>query len=569
MSYREKYYTYTNDALAFVPLMKKSPFVNFFLRTRDIIVATIGLLFLFPFLVFIAIKIKRDSPGPVLFKGPRVGKNGNVFYILKFRTMYENRASYQGPRITGENDSRITKVGSWLRETKLNELPQLWNVLVGEMSLVGPRPEDPEIAKTWPDEVRQEIFSIRPGITSPASVLFRDEESMLSTSAVMETYLGTIQPNKIRLDQLYVRYRSLWVDFDVLLWTFLLLIPRPQKADPPERLLYGGLVARSAHYLSRWFFIDFITALVAIGASGLFWRAFGPFHLGFWHGVVEAIEFAVIFTLVGAIVGIQKIHWSKASPEDVLDLFISSVASTLLLLLINLIRHKLPFELIISGAVVTFFGMVITRYRYRIFTGFASRWLRFRKEKDVYRERVLIIGSGDAGSYAAWMLANSKEGQKYNVIGYLDDDFHKQGIRYRGIEVLGSTDDLEKISREYDVGIILFAIHNIEEATRSNILKRCQSTHAQVVLFPNIFGNLSEAISQNGKSKEKTAETLSSIEKIEEKISALAPTRKIKMLSVLEELQANLEESDLDQCLENINALHELINQIEEEGMHE
>ncbi len=96
---------------------------------------------------------------------------GKGFGILKFRTMYERAESYAGPRVTGKQDRRITPLGQWLRNTKLNELPQLWNVLIGEMSLVGPRPEDPEIVKTWPADARKEILSVRPGITSPASIL--------------------------------------------------------------------------------------------------------------------------------------------------------------------------------------------------------------------------------------------------------------------------------------------------------------------------------------------------------------------------------------------------------------
>ena len=96
---------------------------------------------------------RREGPGPVFYRGPRLGKNGRVFGILKFRTMYECPASYRGPRVTAQDDDRITPLGKWLRDTKLNELPQLWNVLVGEMSLVGPRPEDPEIVKTWPEGV--------------------------------------------------------------------------------------------------------------------------------------------------------------------------------------------------------------------------------------------------------------------------------------------------------------------------------------------------------------------------------------------------------------------------------
>jgi len=574
MNIQEKYYTDTKNVVSFVPDMKKSPLFNLLFRARDIFIASVGLIFLSPLFVFIAIKIKRDSPGPVFYRGPRVGKDGVPFKILKFRTMYENSASYQGPRITGENDSRVTKVGSWLRETKLNELPQLWNVLTGDMSLVGPRPEDPEIAKTWPQELRREILSIRPGITSPASVLFRDEETMLSSDFLMETYLGAIQPNKLRLDQLYVRYRSLWVDFDVLLWTFLVLIPRTSKPTPPERLLYGGLVFRGFHLFTRWFFVDFLIALAAVATSGLIWRAIAPIHMGLWRGFVEAIEFSVLFTLLGSLLGVQKIQWSKASPTDILELFASSLAATLLWLLLNHFHHKYPAELIVTGALLAFSGIVVARYRSRVFTGFASRWLRMRKDKVVYRERVLIIGSGDAGSFAAWMLSNSKEGLEYNVVGYLDDDFQKQGTRYRGIEVLGGVEDLEKITQKYDVGIILFAIHRIDEEKRAKILKRCEATKAQVVMFPNIIGHLSDALNQNGNSSQNDRQAYSTAaqnpgQTIGETMPLLSPTKKARMTAVLEELQTNLELSETEKSYQNIALLHELIAQIKEEDPRE
>jgi lipopolysaccharide/colanic/teichoic acid biosynthesis glycosyltransferase len=566
MSYGKKYYTDINKILNFLPDMKKSSFFNFLFRTRDVLIALIGLIILSPLFLFIAIWIKLDSPGPILFKGPRVGKNGKVFQILKFRTMYENPTSYQGPKITSENDPRITKVGSWLRNSKLNELPQLWNVLIGEMSLVGPRPEDPDIAQNWLEELRTEIFSIRPGITSPASVLFRDEESMLSTDAFMETYLGSIQPNKLRLDQLYVRYRSLWVDMDVLLWTFLILLPKLSQSKPAERVLYGGVVSRLARYITSWFFIDFLIALSAVSTSVLFWRAFGPFDLGFWNVVLEAVEFSIVFSFVGALFGIQKIHWSKAAPSDIINLFVSSFFSAVILVLVNALRHRLPPEVIITGAIATFLGMVLVRYRYRLFTGFAGRWLWFRKDRDVYRERVLIIGSGDAGSYAAWLLSNSKDGLKYNVIGYLDDDFHKQGIRYRGIEVLGSTEDLENTIEKYDVGLILFAIHKIEEKKRAKILERCKATEANVVVFPNIIGEITEAVSGNTHARESNGQqSVPTTGKTEH----LSTSQKEKILAVLEELKIHMNQSEIDKCYENIGHLYDLVTQTEEEDVHE
>jgi lipopolysaccharide/colanic/teichoic acid biosynthesis glycosyltransferase len=193
-------------------------------RAFDIVMAFIGLFFLWPFFIYIAYLIRRDSPGPAFFWGSRMGRNGKPFKMLKFRTMHERPESYQGPLVTSQDDDRITPLGHWLRDMKINELPQLWNVLRGEMSFVGPRPEDPEITKTWPEESFKEILSVRPGITSPASILYHDEEKLLSQANVMGDYFKSILPDKMRLDRLYVRHRSFFADIDTIFWTLAILV---------------------------------------------------------------------------------------------------------------------------------------------------------------------------------------------------------------------------------------------------------------------------------------------------------------------------------------------------------
>lgn len=572
--FQEKSFPSEIDLNTIRHVAKRSIAFNFLIRTRDIIASAVGLLILSPLFLLVAILIKRDSPGPVFFQGVRSGKNGKAFQILKFRTMNDIPGNDQGAKITAENDPRITRVGHWLRSTKINELPQLWNVFIGEMSLVGPRPEDPDIVKTWAEHVQNEILSICPGITSPASVLFRDEESMLSTDFLMETYLASIQPSKMRLDQLYVRHRSFWVDIDILLWTFLALLPGLSKSKPPERLLYGGYISRGAHYIRRWFIIDFFVALIAVSTSAIFWRTFGPINIGFWAGVVEAIEFAAIFTLIGAIFGVQKIHWAKASPADILELFVSSAVATLVLLVANQITHKLPATLLISSAMIAFLGLVIARYRARVITGLASRYLRLRRSSDIYRERVLIIGCGDAGSYAAWLLSNSREGMRFNIVGYLDDDFYKHGIKYRGVRVLGSTKDIEKTTFDYDVGIILFAIHNIDEDMRTKILKKCEATEARTIIFPNIIGNISEALQLNEKFKEGQGQKIIQTpyvlkESPGTKNSALSVSQREKMQVILEELEGNLAEAEIGSCFEKVALLRKLINNTNEKITYE
>jgi lipopolysaccharide/colanic/teichoic acid biosynthesis glycosyltransferase len=207
---------------------------RFFKRLFDLIVSGLALLLLSPLFAITAIRIKRESPGPVFYRGPRLGRGGKVFHILKFRTMRETPESYNGSRITARDDERITPLGLRLRESKLNEFPQLWNVFKGEMSLVGPRPEDPQVAAHWLESVRHEICSIRPGITSPASVLYRHEEQLLTSGNVMDDYLRRIMPDKQRLDLLYVRTHSLFSDLDILLLTFISLFRSPQKRPSSE-----------------------------------------------------------------------------------------------------------------------------------------------------------------------------------------------------------------------------------------------------------------------------------------------------------------------------------------------
>jgi lipopolysaccharide/colanic/teichoic acid biosynthesis glycosyltransferase len=212
-----------------------------FKRLFDILASFFGMLFLSPLFLYVAIRIKKDSPGPVFFKGSRAGKNGREFKVIKFRTMYELPESYHGSRITADDDKRITSFGKWLSDTKFNELPQLWNVLKGEMSFVGPRPEDYEIAMQWPEEIRAEVLSVRPGITSPASVIYRDEKKLLQGTSVMDDYLRKILPEKQRLDQLYVRQQSLMGDLDVIFMTLILLLPGLRKVRPNESTLYSGM----------------------------------------------------------------------------------------------------------------------------------------------------------------------------------------------------------------------------------------------------------------------------------------------------------------------------------------
>ncbi len=185
-------------------------------RAFDIIVSFWVILIALPLWFVVAITIKLNSYGPVFFRGERVGKGGNRFKINKFRTMVLD-ASIQGPGITKENDQRITRVGRFLRKLKIDEMPQLINVLKGEMSIVGPRPEDPRYVANYTPEQRC-VFGVRPGMASPAFIKYRHEEEVLAGADgnAEHIYLTQILPDKLRLDLDYVQQQTFLFDLKVL-----------------------------------------------------------------------------------------------------------------------------------------------------------------------------------------------------------------------------------------------------------------------------------------------------------------------------------------------------------------
>ncbi|MBM4331166.1 MAG: sugar transferase [Deltaproteobacteria bacterium] len=187
------------------------------MRILDLLASSLGIIFLSPLFLIISILIKLTSPGPVFHRGKRVGRNGELFSLYKFRTMIANAASI-GPGITTESDPRITPLGRILRQTKIDELPQLLNVLKGDMSLVGPRPEHPRYVAQYSSE-QKEILNVRPGITSAASLAFRREEQMLSGPDWETTYCTEVLPAKLKMDLDYFSERTLWSDIFLIIRT--------------------------------------------------------------------------------------------------------------------------------------------------------------------------------------------------------------------------------------------------------------------------------------------------------------------------------------------------------------
>lgn len=445
-------------------------------RVFDLFFAFIGLVLLSPLFLIIAIAIKIGSKGPVFYRGNRAGKGNKVFKILKFRTMYECESSYQGPKVTCQDDPRVTKLGCWLRATKLNELPQLWNVVKGEMSLVGPRPEDPDIVNSWREEDRAEILSVRPGITSPASVIYHDEENLLSANNLMSVYLQEILPNKLRLDRLYVQNRSFTSDLDILFLTLLVIMPRLLRGNVNEKEFFAGWINLLTNRFLSWFLVDFITAFCGFSAAGLIWRLQQPINWGFFPLLILSFVLSLLFSLFNISLGLHRVLWSRATAQDAVRLIFTSASLTIFMMILNYfqsINNWLPFPalpqaMLYMVGLLTLIGFLLTRYRWRILSGFASSWFNWREGSIAFGERVIIVGCDSNSQIAFWLLRRRAFRFAFNIIGLVDNNPRLQGMRIDGHWVLGSIKDLPALIEKYHIGLILCTnVHDGEEIKKS------------------------------------------------------------------------------------------------------
>lgn len=195
-------------------------------RFFDLSTSAIAIALIWPILLLISIWIKLDSSGPVFFRQERVGRHGRTFRIFKFRTMTVD-AEKKGLQLTVGGDNRVTRAGKFLRKTKLDELPQLFDVLIGNMSIVGPRPEVPKYIAQYPASIRKQVLSVRPGITDRASIEFRNENEILSNSADPEkSYINEILPIKQKYYIEYVNKNSFLGDLKIIWETAFAIVSK-------------------------------------------------------------------------------------------------------------------------------------------------------------------------------------------------------------------------------------------------------------------------------------------------------------------------------------------------------
>ncbi len=417
-------------------------------RALDLLVSTIGLVLLSPLLVMVAIAIRSESAGPVFFRQERVGRHGRLFRIFKFRTMSHGRAT-EGSPLTVAGDARITRVGAWLRRTKLDELPQLIDVLRGTMSLVGPRPEVPQFVAHYPAPTRERVLSVRPGITDLASLRYHDENGILARAIDPEqAYVDLILPAKLRYAMHYVEHASVAGDLRVLGLTLrtifvpTLFLGRGPRAMNHSRLWAWLDASMAAHRPSRRWLAMLADGLIVLAC----WQATYLFRLGFegwqpgrpWYDDAVSIGVVAAYLVCLSLAGVRRSVWRFFGFDDLkrvttacLFAGLLSAAVVSMAQLTGVARAVLLLHPLFCIAALSMARMI-----YRMLWEDARARVNGAEGEP---RRAIVLGAGEA---ARRLVAGVHLREGWSVLGMLDDDPSRQGLRIGGISVLGTLADL-------------------------------------------------------------------------------------------------------------------------------
>ena len=471
-------------------------------RSLDFTAAALGLLLLSPLLLGVALLIRLDSRGPVFFRQVRVGRYGHPFRIFKFRTMSHAPASAgaPGPQLTVAGDARVTRVGALLRRTKIDELPQLIDVLRGTMSLVGPRPEVPHYVQHYPPESRERVLSVRPGITDFASLRYRNENALLARASDPEReYVDVILPSKLRYALDYVDNASVAGDLRVLGLTLRtvfvpsLPVPRSFIAMTDSKLwsrLDRGM--SSLHPQRRLFAgaTDAATVLVCWHITYLFRLGFERYQPGRpWYDDYVSFAAVAVYVACLALTGAQRGIWRFFGFDDLKRITVACVLAgmvtavgVLMAQLTGVARAVLLLHPLFCIA-----ALGITRMVYRMV------WEHARSRANGLEgepRRAIVLGAGEA---ARRLVAGIHMRDGWTVLALLDDDPAKQGERVGGIPVLGRLADLALPHISADATHVIVAMPGASPEQRAQAISLARHVGLLVLTVPSQSELQSEA----------------------------------------------------------------------------
>lgn len=441
-------------------------------RLIDIILSAIGLLFCLPLFLVTALLIKLDSKGPIFFVQDRSGKNGKLFKFVKFRTMVENAAEI-GPQITQKNDLRITTVGNLLRWLKIDELPQLINVLKGDMSLIGPRPEIPYIVNRHKAEFKK-ILMVKPGVVGPSQILGRDELSKYPEKYIdtIEYYEQVILPEKLAIDKKYVEKAGLWSDLKFLVhgaWITVFGAIKPSYI----------VSLRSRLIL---IFLDSISIVLAyLLATALRFEFSIPIR--YWDLSLKVIPVLVLLT-IGFLIYMQVYQklWTFVETSSfivIVKAVLYATAFTFLVLFILGVRnHPRSILLMYLPLVINFF--IISRLALR-----AVRLRYINSKEKVPDKKAIIVGIGQNLSGVLYHLLHDQTLNR-EIVGFVDNKDEYRGMTLEGLKVLGKIYDVPQIIKSFDVSEVFVLPANVNSKELRFINEFCKTTDTKVRIIPTI-----------------------------------------------------------------------------------
>jgi FlaA1/EpsC-like NDP-sugar epimerase/lipopolysaccharide/colanic/teichoic acid biosynthesis glycosyltransferase len=468
-------------------------------RLIDVVLGLVALVVLLPVMGLVAVAIALDSTGRVVYGAKRVGRGGRKFTMWKFRSMASG-ADRVGPAVTGSYDFRVTRVGAFLRRTKLDELPQLLNVLAGQMSLVGPRPEAPSYVRLWTDAER-DILRFRPGITGPTQIAYIDEEELLQgdPSAVYESEL---MHAKLAVDLEYVREFTLRRDLGIMWRTLVgILSAGERRSNRPRRRFTLGERLASAR-LGPIVLDALLAAVAAALAVGLRIDRNNIFAAvaTYWVFVpLAAIVRPAGFLIAGAYLRV----WRYPTVSDA-ALVVSSLAAGSLIMTILIFVVLQPWEF--PGTVGFPRSAIIIEFLLSfIVLGGIRLASRIRQEglEDANAppqagppRPVLIYGAGEAGAMLVREMRRNRA-LRLEPAAFLDDDVTKRGQRIYGVDVVGSAKDLPSVVAEREIAEVIVAMPRIGGDLLREVVALCDAAGVPVRTLPAVDELLDETVSVN------------------------------------------------------------------------
>jgi FlaA1/EpsC-like NDP-sugar epimerase/lipopolysaccharide/colanic/teichoic acid biosynthesis glycosyltransferase len=469
-------------------------------RLLDLVLGTIALILAVPIMALVAVAVAVDSTGPIVYGARRVGRGGHEFTMWKFRSMARG-ADAVGPPVTGAYDFRVTRVGAFLRRTKLDELPQLINVLAGQMALVGPRPEAPTYVEHWTNEERQ-ILAFRPGMTGPTQIAYINEEELLvgDPDAV---YADELMHAKLAVDLDYVRRFSLRRDLAILWKTLVGILSAGERRSNRPRRRYT-LSERLASARLGPILLDAILAAVAAAlAVGLRIDRNNIFAAIATYWVF--VPLAAIVRPAGFLIGGAYLRvWRYPTVSDA-ALVVSSLAagSLIMTILIFVVMQPWAFPGSVgfprSAIIIEFLLSFIVLGGIR----FASRIRQQGLDETAGAplvagppRPVLIYGAGEAGAILAREMRRNRA-LRLEPVAFLDDDLAKRGQRIYGIEVVGGMQDLPLAVAEREVSEVVVALPRIGGDRLRHIVALCEAANVAVRTLPAVDELLDETVSVN------------------------------------------------------------------------